>query len=192
MSEEKKVKPVVDKSKVVSSKKTMGKRFKEAFIQEDVNSVKNYILFDCIMPGVKNLILDTISMFFFNETIDRRGGRRDDRGRSRTSYSSYYDKGKSRSSYSKREEKERRDDNVDYRSIILRDRKSAEDVLAEMEDRIERYGSVSVMELLDMIGEVSSYQDTKWGWDDKRDLRIRRVSSGFLIDIPEARFLEER
>lgn len=188
MSEEKKVKPVVDKSKVVSSKKTMGKRFKEAFIQEDVDSVKNYILFDCIMPGVKNLILDTISMFFFNETI----GRRDDRGRSRTSYSSYYDKGKSRSSYSKREEKERRDDNVDYRSIILRDRKSAEDVLAEMEDRIERYGSVSVMELLDMIGEVSSYQDTKWGWDDKRDLRIRRVSSGFLIDIPEARFLEER
>lgn len=191
MSEEKKVKPVVDKSKVVSSKKTMGKRFKEAFIQEDIDSVKNYILFDCVMPGIKNLILDTISMFFFNETIDRRS-RRDDRGRSRTSYSSYYDKGKSRSSYSKRDEKDRRDDNVDYRSIILRDRKSAEDVLAEMEDRIEQYGSVSVMELLDMIGEVSSYQDTKWGWNDKRDLRIRRVSSGFLIDVPEARFLEER
>ena len=192
MHEEKKVKPVINKDKVVSTKKTIGKQFTEAFIQEDVDNIKNYVLFDCVMPGIKNLILDTISMLFFNETIDRKKSRRDDRGGSRTSYSSYYNRGGSRTSYSRKDEK--RDDrgDLDYRSIILKDRKSAEDVLSEMEDRIDRYGSVSIMELFDMIGEVSSYQDTKWGWDDKRDLRIRRVSNGFLIDIPEARFLEER
>lgn len=185
------VKQVVKKSAIVPQKESFGKKFAKSFLADEVNDVKEYIIMDCIVPGIKNAILNMISMSFFGESYD--GGRR--RGRDdRYDYSSYY----GRSSYSgrdrdrrekRREESRERDRSVDCRNIILYDRRDAEDLVDAMRDRIRDTGGVSVAELLTMIDEPSKYTDNDYGWDRADDIGIKRVSRGFLIDVPEPRYI---
>lgn len=184
-----KIKPVVDRKSVVSTKKSLGKKFSETFLKEDLGEVRDWLIFDMIIPGLKNAALDMLSMVFFGETRSRDYRRdRDDR---RTNYRSYYKSSNSRDSRSSRRDSRRdHDDRVDIRDIVLRYRDDAERVVDEMAERIRKNDSVSVADLLDLIGETSKYTDNDYGWKDERDIRIRRVSSGYLIDVPEPEYLE--
>ena len=77
---------------VKTKKKSLGRRFSETFIGEDKETVKSYLLFDVIVPAVKDtiseLVKSAIDMILFGDTkasnVRRRGGA------SYTSYGSYY------------------------------------------------------------------------------------------------------
>ena len=190
-----KVSPIVKRDQVVSTKKPLGKKFAETFMTEDAKDVKSWLLMDVIIPGVKNTILDILSMMFFGEVDNRRRGRRR-RDDDRRDYSSYYSGGSS-SSRDRRDSRRRRDDSyydsddrVDFRNMVLRNRDDAEDLIEEMRRRIKVEGSVSVATLLDLIDVPGRYTDNNWGWDDERDIGIRRVSSGYLIDVAEPKYLD--
>lgn len=191
-----KVSPIVKRDQVVSTKKPLGKKFAETFMTEDTKDVKSWLLMDVIIPGVKNTILDILSMMFFGEVDSRRRRgkmrRYDD---DRRDYSSYY--GGSSSSRNRRDSRRRKDDSyydsddrVDFRNIVLRNRDDAEDLIEEMRRRIKSEGSVSVATLLDLVDVPGRYTDNNWGWDDDRDIGIRRVSSGYLIDVAEPKYLD--
>ena len=60
-----KVSPIVKRDQVVSTKKPLGRKFAETFMTEDTKDVKSWLLMDVIIPGVKNTILDILSMMFF-------------------------------------------------------------------------------------------------------------------------------
>lgn len=189
----KKTKPVVSREGVVSTKKPLSKKMAETFMSEDAKDVKSWLLMDVIIPGIKNTVLDMIQMMFFGEIDSRRHGR-DRRDRyDRTSYSSYYrgNSSSSRSSYS-RSSRDRydSDDRVDFRNIVLRVRGDAERVVDEMKERIHKDGSASVADLLDLIDVPGRYTDNNYGWDDERDIGIRRVSNGYLIDVSEPKYLD--
>lgn len=186
-----KVSPVIDHNKIVSTKKPLSKKFTETFITEDAKDVKSWLLMDVLIPGIKNTILDILSIMFFGET-DLRSGKR---GRSkkdrddRVNYSSYYrpnNQGSHRRAYDQYES----DDHIDFRNIILTEREDAERVIKEMRRRIRNYDFASVADLLDMIDVPGRYTDNNWGWDDERDIGIRRVSSGYLIDVAEPKYLD--
>lgn len=192
---ETKKKAIVSKGGIVSTKKPLGKKMAETFMSEDTKDVKSWLLLDVIIPGIKNTILDMISMMFFGEV-----NRRTSRGRSRrdrddyTSYSSYY-RGSGVSSRRDRSSNSRRDhydsdDHVDFRNIVLRTRIDAENVIEEMRERIRKDGSASVADLLDLIDVAGRYTDNNYGWTDERDIGIRRVSSGYLIDVAEPKYLD--
>lgn len=189
-----KVSPIVKRDQVVSTKKPLGKKFAETFMTEDTKDVKSWLLMDVIIPGVKNTILDILSMMFFGEDDSRRGRGRRRRDDDRRDYSSYYSG--SSSSRNRRDSRRRRDDSyydsddrVDFRNIVLRNRGDAEDLIEEMRRRIKAEGSVSVATLLDLVDVPGRYTDNNWGWDDDRDIGIRRVSSGYLIDVAEPKYL---
>lgn len=186
-----KLKPVIKKDNIVSTKKTLSEKFVDTFIQEDVNTVKKYVIDDVVIPGFKNLVLDCLSMFFFKESYDgRRRGRDDD---------DYYDYSVRYKSGKKKKKKKRRDDDdyddeektTDYHHIVLKHREDAEEVCKELRRRIKKYDKASVADLFDLIGKTGNYTDNNWGWTDKDDIGIRRVSNGFLIDVTEAELLEE-
>lgn len=188
--EREKLKPVVGADQVVSTKKSLGRKFAETFLGENLKDVSKYLIWDVIVPGMKNAILDTMSMMFFGETTSRRaGGRREP---DRTSYSSYY-RGTSRSSREKRERERDRDDDraVDYRNIVLKYRQDAEDVVDALYERIEKYEYATVADLLDLVGQTGKYTDNNWGWDRKQDIGIRRVERGFLIDVAPAEYIRD-
>lgn len=182
-----KISPIIKKDQVVSTKKPFGKKFAETFMTKDTSDVKKWVIMDVIIPGIKNTILDILQMAFFGEVDSRSRGRSIRRYDERVSYSRYYG-GTSR----KREsEYYTSDDQIDFRNIILRNRDDAERLINAMRDRIRNSDSrsVSIAELFDLIDVPSRYTDNNYGWDDERDIGIRRVSSGYLIDVSEPKYL---
>lgn len=190
------------KTGIVSTKKSLGDKFKEAFISDDSRDVKTYIVWDIVIPTIKNTILDSIEMIFFGgSSRSRRGpsyGRSDN-----VPYSSYYKSEYNGNRRSMRREKEREhryeasNEKVDYRNIIVRDRRDAEDIVDYLHDHIKECGQVSVADFIDRLGDTfsdfkatSNYVDNNWGWVEERDIGIRRVSNGYLIDVEEAHYLE--
>ena len=59
-----------------------------------------------------------------------------------------------------------------------------------LRERIDEYEQATVADLFDLIDVSSNYVDNNWGWADPHDIGIRRVSSGYLIDVAEARHLD--
>lgn len=187
-----KLKPIINKDDVVVGKKSLGTKLKEAFISEEAKDVKSYIFMDVVIPTIKNTILDIIEMAFFGNVKNRRRSRDSYSSYDRVSYSSYYksDRDRRRDIYDERPSRPFRDEKLDYKNIVLRNRRDAEEVVSEMIKRIEEYNQASIADLFDLIDVSSSYVDNNWGWTDPRDIGIRRVSSGYLIDVADARYLD--
>ena len=183
---------VVPKDRVVSTKKSLGSKISESFLGENLKEIGRYIFWDLAIPGIKNVILDTLSiMFFGRDSRDRRDDRRD--GAPWSNYSSYY-RGRERSSRNKKRREYSRDDEdrrVDYRNIVLKYRQDAENVVDDLYDRIEHFGMASVADLLDLVGAVGEPTDNNWGWDRKQDIGIKRIPKGFLIDVAPAVYFDD-
>lgn len=187
-AEKNKLKPVVNSDAIVSTKKPLSKKLSEIFLGDDTKDIKQYIIQDVIIPGVKTTILDIISMAFFNETYA--GNAKRSRKTDKTSYSSYYN-----NSNRATPRRDRRNNSyeskgtTDYRSIILRNRQDAEELVEQMRKRIRDLGSVSIAEMYDLLDLSGTYTDNNWGWDDERDIGLNRISSGYLIDVTDAKYL---
>lgn len=185
-----KLKSKVKKNDIVQTKKSLGQKFQETFIQEDIKTVRNYVVDEVVLPGFKNLILDCLSMFFFKEAYSGRRGRMDDD--EYTSYSSYYSSGRKKKKRKKERDEDYDDDDrtVDYQNIVLKRKDAAQDIVDELRRRIKKYDRASVADLLDLIEVTGKYTDNNWGWTDPEDIGIRRVSNGFLIDVADAELLD--
>lgn len=186
--------PVVQKNAIVSTKKSLGKKFSDSFLSSDGKELKTYIWRDLIIPGIKNWILSSVKMALFNEEWDPR----DDRyytGRSNYSYGGrHYDysgryRGRDDRSTRDRDNRYYADDKIDYRNIILDKRIDAEKIVDMLHDRIDAQGYTTVADLFDLVGVASNYTDNNWGWRRFDDIRIKRVASGFLIDVREAEYV---
>lgn len=185
--EKPKVKPVISKDSLVKNDDFVSKVKKTLFSDDVLNEV--------VWPGIKNLALDGLEMIFFHDGGRRYGDRRRDSyyyDNASYRYDSHYryaDRRDSPSDYRDNGGDSRRD-HIDYRNIILKNREDAEKIVEDMRYRCDKYGSVSVAELFDMIGVTGEYTDNDWGWKDPRDISYRRVSRGFLIIVPEARYVK--
>ena len=66
-------------------------------------------------------------------------------------------------------------------------RKTADDVLEQMKELIDRYGLVSVQDYYD-LSEVkcSQFESTKFGWVSLKNVEVEYISkSGYIIDLPQ-------
>lgn len=190
-----KVTPVIKADQVVSTKKSLGQKFFDTFVREDLNDIKSWIITDVVVPGVKNTVLDMLSMLFFGGSNRyRRGGYYNSENVSYNNYNTYY-----RSQYNGRVNHNSRStqnhapsisDKIDYRNIILASREGAEDVINQMRYRIDKFGQVSIAEMLDAMSITGEYTDNNWGWRNPNDIGIRRVANGWLIDVPEAEWID--
>lgn len=175
--------PVKKKEKGAMSK------FSEAFFGEDIGNAKDYVLFDVIIPAVKDGLIDAVTSglnMLLNGNRgtgnNRRPSRYSGNGMGYTNYNKVYTINQnpqairnSNSRYGSRGLKE---------DIILGMREEAEDVLESLKCAIDEYSVVSVADLYDLLGETSEYTDQKYGWTDLSSARIKRVPEGFLIQLP--------
>ncbi len=162
-------------------KKNEVRKFADAFISEDVHSVKEYIIQEVLIPSVKKAIVEMfdsgINMLMYGETKSKNRDRRD----SRVSYTKYYERERD---YERGTRTRVR--GYDYDDIILDTRREAEEVLDRMQDLIDTYGMVSVADLYDLVGINGSYTDNKYGWTRLRDADVQRVRDGYLLKLPKA------
>jgi hypothetical protein len=198
--ETKKIEKVVTGS-VIQKKKSLGKKFMETFIGEDIKNVKSYVIFDVVIPAAKDTISDivqgitdtiqgSIEVSLFGETRRRSSRSSRDRGGSYVSYNSYSSRDRDR-------DRDRRDDRRDrdvssrnrarhnFDDIILETRGDAEEVRSNLVDLIEDYGQASVSDLYDLVGVTGNFTDDKWGWDNLASSSVSRVRDGYVLNLPK-------
>lgn len=160
------------------------------FINEDVDNIKSYVVFDVLIPAAKKAISDIvvngIDMILYGET-----GRSDRRGRRVDSSFVRYDR--CSSSSSRRDERDR--DRFERRrplfdDIVYDTRGEAEEVLNRMDELIETYHMVSVFDMFDLSGIDCDYTLNNYGWtkiNTAEVVRIRdRDGEGYIIKLPRA------
>jgi hypothetical protein len=176
---------------VVRRKKPLGNRFMATFFGGDGSGVFDYVIKDVLLPAARDMVADAVSQgverLIFGETRNRRPGSRGTSG-GPVNYSRY-----STPSPARRNDREesrpisrRARASHDFDEIILSSRGEADDVLNKLYDMLEKYGTVSVSDLYDLVGSTSSYTDEKWGWTELRDSSVTRTRNGYLLNLPPA------
>lgn len=178
---EKKVEKVISGT-AKTKKKTGMMKLADIFIEDDVNSVKSYIVGDVVIPTIKKTIYDVITgsldMFFFGGT----GGGKARSTADKVSYRNY-------TSYSSKRDARPATRSVrgyDYDEVVLDSRGEAEEVLARMDELVATYGLVSVADFYDLVGITCQYTDNKYGWTNIRNAQVMRVRDGYMIKMPKA------
>lgn len=182
---EKKVEKVISGT-AKTKKKTGLTKMADVFIEDDVDSVKSYIVGDVIIPTIKKTIYDVITgsldMFFF-------GGTGEGRTRSTAEKVSY----RNYSSYSNKRNTRPNTRSVtgySYDEVVLDSRGEAEEVLSRMDELVGMYGVVSVADFYDLVGVSCQYTDNKYGWTNIRNAQVMRVRDGYMIKLPKAMALD--
>lgn len=153
-------------------------KFADSMISEDAANVKSYILMDVLMPAIKkavvDIVTDGINMILYGETsVSSRKS-----SGSKVSYRKFYEDDRRDS----RSEQKRR---YDYDEVVFDSRRDAEEVLASMEDYVDRYKVVSLMDFYEFADQKSVYTDRYYGWTNLRSAEVIRVRDGYTIKLPK-------
>lgn len=164
-------------------KKSEARKFADIFISDDIDSVKNYVFMDVLVPAIKKAVVDIVSdginMIIYGDT------RKPSSNGSRVAYGSYYsgNRPEPRTTVSNRT-------GLDYDPPIFATRMDAEEVLATLEGIIDQYGSVCVSDLYDACGmTTSNYQLNKYGWTNLTSATVLRVRDGYMLKLPKCTVL---
>ena len=183
IAEVKEIKPVVS-APVVTKKRSVWDKIKDAFISEDGKSVGDYILIDVLIPAAKKTISDMVTngvdMILYGSAGNRNRNSNNYIPANRVSYRSYYDQrnndyARPRSSGSA----------YNYNDIVFQTRGDADAVLNGLRDTINRYGLAKVADYYDLSGCDCSYTDNNYGWTDLRYATVERTSNGFTLRLPK-------
>lgn len=182
-TEEKRIDKVIN-GPVKIKKKNEIRKLADVFISEDVTNVKSYVVMDVLIPAIKKAIVDIVTdgvhMIFYG------GAKRS--GNSRMDKISYVD-------YSKRSNYDHdrfgggvSDTRTSYSSDVFtfETRAEAEEMLAQMDGLVEKYGMVRVLDLYDMVGRSCDHTANKYGWTSTRSAEVVRVRDGYVIKMPRA------
>ena len=200
-AENRKVKKIV-KEPVAIRKPSPEKRLKEAFVAEDGGAVKSYLVWDVLIPAVKetiaNLVKQGIDALLYGQqgsprstpsNITRQGNQ------SYVSYASYSTRKNDPPfqpdpSYRRTSATYQRRAAHDFGDIILKSRSDAEEVLSQLVEITMQYGETSVADFYELVGIQSQYTDNKFGWEELSEARVMQVRGGYILDLPRPIALE--
>lgn len=173
----------------VSRKQPAISKVADTFLADDLSNVKTYLIYDVLVPKIKDTIVDMfvdgIKMIFYGTV----GGGKNS-SNERTSYTSYYKYGNSSSSRSSRTLSSREETPDDYREIILETRTDAEEVLDTLDELISSYKYATVADLYTCVGITGDFTDNKFGWSDLKSARVRPTRGGYLLVLPRPTVLD--
>lgn len=151
------------------------------FMPGDIESVKNYILMDVLIPCVKRAISDIVYNGI-NMLLGEPPRSKSESRAAKVNYRSYYEQQNERREYNR----PRAQAAYSYDDIVFGSRGDAEEVLYRMEELLDRFDVVSVADLFDMAGVTCNYTDNKYGWTNLQDAHVARTNDGYIIRLPRA------
>ena len=173
---------------VIEKKQNGIGKIRKRMFSEDAGSVGESVVSDVIIPKVQGLIVDAckymIDFVFYGKSGANNANRRS--GIGTVSYSNYY-RGTGAQPMQQIPMSAYQRPNTIYqiKDITFNDRADAEEVILAMQDTIARYGSVTVGDFYDMIGQHGTYTDLKYGWRDLNQTAPTRYGGGWRIDFPK-------
>ena len=182
--------PVV-KGNIKIKKEPLSRKFSNVFLSDSVNDVKSYVIFDVILPGIRDLMYSMITngtdMLIYGHSrhsaVSKRGTDRENYSKisrgNNIGRSSEPVRGNPRNRYS-------------YNDIIFDSRADAREVLDCMHEVLDRFGIVSVADFYELshAEECSTYTDNKYGWTNLDNAEVVRDRDGFRIMLPKVDILD--
>lgn len=172
----------VTKGAAKSKKKSGVQKAIENNFSTDLSKINEYIWLDVLIPSLKKAISDIVTngieMILYGEVRHDRKGT----PAGKVSYSSYYAGGGAKKEHGP----VRAGSGFNYDDIVFENRGDAESVLSAMEETIERYGFVSVLDMYD-LADVSTNNHTlgKYGWTDLHDAKTVFSQGNYMIKLPK-------
>lgn len=174
---------------VQTKKKPWYKRAADTFMAEDANSIGSFIVRDIVVPTIRDTIYDIItgglSMAMYGSTKARSKNR--PQGAAGGSYISY---GSYSTGSQQKAQPMRQADRINVDDLIFGMADEAHQVIDALCDRLERYGTVTVQDLYDLIGISAPRTAMYWGWTDLSEARVRKIRDGWLIELPRPQALK--
>ena len=180
---------------VATRNQPVGKKLADTFINGDLDSVKSYLIFEVLIPSIKETIAELvnrgINMLLFDDY------RSSSKKNSQTvvSYRNYSTNSTQRYPDRPTSRKVR-----DYQDIIFKNvdedgnhvnaRGAAEEVLTSLINLIEDYGNATIADLYDLVGRTGEFTDHKYGWKNLASAGVERVRDGYRLDLPRPIFIE--
>lgn len=142
-------------------KKSLTLKIAESFFNEDIDSIKEYLIYDVAIPAIKNGIVDAITkgteMLFYGQPREKKKKKGEG---SYVSYASYY---KSDDRDDRRNDSSHRHSRYDYGGVTVDSRADAERVRDGLSELIDAYGEASIKDLYG-LAEVSGSASDDYGW----------------------------
>lgn len=167
------------------------KKIAQTFFTEDLEDVKTHVIFDILIPKVKDAVVDTIlntiEMIFYGE-VRRKATTVSNASPIRTIS---YDKmsKKAETAPSRPRPTPRRGFHPE--DVVFEESADAQKVLDMMCDVLEQYGSVSALDFCEFAGVGGEYTFRDYGWRDLSEAKVMRVSGGgWVVDLPAMRPLK--
>lgn len=188
-SDKKQIQKVV-KGDVKIRKKSVTERFAEDFLASDVRTVSGSVLFDILIPAIKDAISSAgkgiiDGLLFGSGTNSSRIYRDKDQSRVYRSYERYADTpAKSRSSANSTSRGSR------YSDPVFTTRDDADEVLVGMLDILDEYEVVTVKDLYGFLGQHADYTAGEYGWYNLDDAKVLRVREGFMLKLPRPKVID--
>lgn len=186
------VSPIVDSDSVKVKKKSPLNRLTKGIFAGDAGSITEYLLDSVIIPKIQDIFMDTVTRgteyMVYGDTKASRINN-DNRRRSSIYYGGITNQRMGSSSRETTSES-RRNNYDDYSDLIFRDRQKAEEILSRMYEDLQDYECCTVLSLKSMMGHNTTHTDEKYGWTDLTGSRIKKVRGGWLLELPNAIFLD--
>ena len=184
----------ITKGKILVKKKSFWNKLTDTFLGDDVDSVMSYVIYDILIPVVKNTFSDIVSgsveMLLFGERKGR-GRIERDRGRSFVSREPYTPYNRFHDSRGREPVRPRSISRHSFDEIAFTVRRDAEAVLEQLVILIDQYGIATVGDFYELVGmDTDNYTNGKYGWYSLGDAVITQTRRGFIIDMPRVVLLD--
>lgn len=192
---------------VIIKKRSVGRRFKDIFVEADMRTVIRYVTTDILIPAAKNVAVDSVKggidrLIYGDAAVRRRSiigsGPRTQyhnpmAGRPYSPSDSILGRIAPPVSPEPRQQTRRYADNMRYPDdiIVLPSRDEAELVLERLEDALDKYQMVSLADFKRLIGHPQTHVDYKWGWTFLGGSTISQVRDGWILELPPAEPIQQ-
>lgn len=192
-----KVEPVV-KNKVHTKKRTAKTIMQAIFVPQDVESVRDYIIFDIVIPKAKTVVADLGNSILNAILFGDAGPARttpfgQGSGVQRVSYNSYSSTRQpsqgnvNYSTSSRRYAQSTQQNRAIFEDVIFASKPDADAVLAKLNEMIDMYGVVSVNDAYDACDLSAPYTYNNYGWTSLTSAYVDRDRHGqWVIHFPLA------
>lgn len=173
--EKKKPEPIVSTTPTVK-KKTLGQKFMQTFIAEDIHSVRQAVVHDVLIPKIKDIVTNII-----NESVNRLFYGRPAASNQQAKSTVYYNMSNSMNKPVPRENKSV----YDFDNLVYANQTDAENVLLKLKLEVEHYGHVSVGFYYDITGRDSEPTDYNYGWYNLKNSKPVSCAEGWMLQLPQ-------
>ena len=183
--EENQQRPVIEKvvqGKVRKQKKTgVVNKLADVFLAEDISDLKQKLIWDVVVPKVKDFLYNTITNGADQIFYGGNGKKRQNNYRS--SYQGYYQAGANNSGATKQSSSR---DIYNFDNLLFDARGDADAVLENMQNIIDQFGTVSVADLYDLSDVlIDNTTASNYGWKNISTARVVRIPEGYILSLPK-------